>query len=62
MKDEDKARVEFAAGLAESLAARLANVGDAMAIMTGHKALNKERLDAEKIGRRLRQVLRAKPD
>ena len=60
MNEEDKARLEFAAKLAESLASRLEAVGAAMATMTGHKALDQERKDAEKIGRRLRQVLRDK--
>ena len=33
-----------------------------MATMTGHKALDQERQDAEKIGRRIRQVLQAESD
>ena len=59
MSDEDRARLEFAAALAESLALRLTAVGAALA---GDKALDQERLDAEKIGRRIRESLRAKTE
>ena len=59
MTDEGKAQLERAASLAESLALRLAAVGAALA---GDKALDQERQDAEKIGRRIRQVLREKTD
>ena len=58
LTDEEKRRMlEKMAELADSLALRLETVGAAMAIMVGHKALDQERLDAEKIGRMLRWVL-----
>ena len=59
MTDEGKALLEFAAGLAESLAPRLKAIG---ATLAGDKALDQERQDAEKIGRRIRQVLQAESD
>ena len=59
MTDENKKRLEFAAELAESLAPRLKAVGLTMA---GDKALDQERLDAEKIGRRIRSVLQVESD
>ena len=58
LADEEKRKtLEEMAGLADSLASRLETVGAATAMMVGHKALDKERQDAEKIGRRLRWVL-----
>ena len=59
MTDEGKALLEFAAGLAESLAPRLKAIG---ATLAGDKALDQERQDAEKIGRRIRESLRAKTE